>query len=643
MDNNQILEILLLAFPFFGFLANGLLYKKRNLALAGSIGTISVFAAFILSAFLFFKLTTSVESFDLYLFNWIAIEDVEIGFAFSFNRISALMCLIITGVGTLIHLFSIEYMSHDKSLHKYFAYLNLFIFNMLVLVLGKNLLVSFIGWEGVGLCSYLLIGYWYTDPAKASAGMKAFVVNRIGDAGFLIGMIIIYLNFGTLDYEAINELAPNFVSLSWGGVSTAAVCALFVGVMGKSAQFPLYVWLPDAMAGPTPVSALIHAATMVTAGIYVLFRLNGLLESSPKAMLVVAVTGGVTAFIAAFIALTQWDIKKVLAYSTVSQLGYMVLAIGVGSYVGAIFHLLTHAVFKGLMFLGAGSVIHGLSGEQDMRKMGGLRKFMPITYMSFLMGWLSIIGAPFFSGFFSKDEILFHTFAAPRGSVFLWFLGLITAGLTAFYMTRLMAKVFWGETRVEEGVQPHEGTWLFKLPLVLLAGLSIVSGFLGIPHILSTLLPGHPKHMLLEWLSPMLGEAHGFEEQVLLEWSLMLASILVISVATLLAYWLYIKKDKNIENIFSYIKHPTLVSCSENLMYIDQLYKEKVIAPFKEISQALWLFIDVNLVDKLFVSSAKAIASVGKSSKTVQSGNMQSYVAAFVFVAAIFLMGALFL
>ncbi len=638
------IQLLLLVFPFLGFLINGFLYKKKNLALAGWLGTGMVFSSFICACFLTYKLGASeAVSFDYKLFSWISIESLKIDLAFSFNRLSALMCLIITGVGTLIHVFSIEYMKGDEGPHKYFSYLNLFIFNMLLLVLGENLLITFIGWEGVGLCSYLLIGFWYSDPDKASAGMKAFVVNRIGDAGFLIGIIILYLNFGTLSYEAINELAPSFSNMGWFGVSTAAVMAIFVGVAGKSAQLPLYVWLPDAMAGPTPVSALIHAATMVTAGVYVLFRLNGLLDASPEAMLVISIVGVTTAFVAAFIALTQRDIKKVLAYSTVSQLGYMVLAIGVGSYVGAVFHLLTHAFFKGLMFLGAGSVIHGLSGEQDIEKMGDLKQSMPFTYGTFLVGWLSIIGAPLFSGFFSKDEILFHTFVNERGSVLLWVVAVLTAGMTAFYMTRLMAKVFWGQSHVDEKVHPHEGSALFTAPLCILAVLSTGAGFLGVPHALSNIIPGHPGHVLSEWLAPLIaGEGHA-TGSVSLEWILMTTSVLVALAASLFAYFLYVKEEEKTKKAASYLQVTFLVKASEQLMFIEKLYKENIITPFKEISQALWLFIDVNLIDRLLVSGAKSIISVGKISKTIQSGNLQSYVALFVFTVAIFLMGALFL
>lgn len=637
--SDQTVQNLLLALPFVGFLINGLLYKKNTLKLAGGIGSLAVFGTFILSAVLFYRLQTSgMTAFNWRFFSWISVDAINIDFAFSFNRISAVMCLIITGVGTLIHLFSIEYMNKDKSPHKYFSFLNLFIFNMLILVLGKNLLITFIGWEGVGLCSYLLIGYWYEDPLKASAGMKAFIVNRIGDAGFLVGMIILYLNVGSLDYDVINDLAPRFVGMAWVAFPTLATLAIFIGVAGKSAQLPLYVWLPDAMAGPTPVSALIHAATMVTAGVYVLFRLNGLLEVSPVAMLVIAITGALTAFVASFIALTQWDIKKVLAYSTVSQLGYMVLAIGVGSYVGAIFHLLTHAFFKGLMFLGAGSVIHGLSGEQDMRNMGGLKKSMPITHLTFLVGWLSIIGAPFFSGFFSKDEILFHTFINPRGSILLWILAVLSAGITAFYMTRLMAKVFWGESNLKAGVKPHEGGFLFKAPLILLAVLSATSGFLGIPHILGG------EHFLSQWLGPMLFvEAGSHEPNIMTEWILMVTSVLIVGISSFAAYFLYIKKDVRIKKLLSHVQHPVLVKASENFVYIDQFYKNNILIPFKSIALALWLFIDAHLIDKIFMSSSRSILSVGKMSKTIQSGNLQTYVAVFIFIVAVFLVGALFL
>lgn len=640
--SGQLIPNLILVFPLVGFFINGILYKKNNLRLAGGIGSLAVSGSFLFSCLLFLSLRSSGQTaFEWSFFSWIVVDEISIDFAFSFNRLSALMCLIITGVGMLIHIFSVEYMRADKNPHRYFAYLNLFIFNMLILVLGKNLLITFIGWEGVGLCSYLLIGYWYTDPAKAAAGMKAFVVNRIGDAGFLIGMIILYLNFGSLDYEVINEVATSFAGIAWFSFPSLAVLAIFIGVAGKSAQAPLYVWLPDAMAGPTPVSALIHAATMVTAGVYVLFRLNGLLEIAPAAMSVVAGVGALTAFMASFIALSQWDIKKVLAYSTVSQLGYMVLAIGVGSYVGAVFHLLTHAFFKGLMFLGAGSVIHGLSGEQDIRSMGGLKKSMPVTYFTFLMGWLAIIGAPFFSGFFSKDEILYHTFISSRGGVFLWLVGLITAGITAFYMTRLMAKVFWGESNLQNGVSPHEGGVLFKLPLITLAFLSVVSGFLGVPHIFGAIVS---KHFLLDWLSPLLVEGHDVTGgSPGLEWVLMISSVLVVLASSGSAYLFYVKKDQKVGKILGYMQQPFLLRASRNFLYIDQIYRERIVSPFKEVAMSLWLFIDVRLIDNLIMCSSKSILTVGKISRTLQSGNLQTYVSIFVSLVAVFLIGVLFL
>ncbi|MGZ3689846.1 MAG: NADH-quinone oxidoreductase subunit L, partial [Bdellovibrionota bacterium] len=442
-------------FPLIGFLINGGWYafgqapKGRHKAGAGVTGTIAslaIFASFIVSLICFFQLSGMEGEHRILeqtLYPWITIGKFNLDISFRVDSLSTLFTLVITGVGTLIHLYSIGYMSHDESPGKFFSYLNLFCFAMLMLVLGSSLPILFLGWEGVGLCSYLLIGYWYTDEEKAKAGKKAFVVNRIGDFGFLLGMFMIFDKFGTLNFVALKEIVLHAGASLNPAVVTAICLLLFVGCMGKSAQIPLYVWLPDAMAGPTPVSALIHAATMVTSGIYMVSRLNFLYSLSPDAMQFVAVIGVATALFAATIAITQRDIKKVLAYSTVSQLGYMFLGCGVGGFGAGVFHVITHAFFKALLFLAAGSVIHGMHEEQDIMKMGGLRTKMPRTFLVFTAGWLAICGIPPFAGFFSKDEILWQAFST--GHTWLWAIGALTALMTAFYMTRLYILTFLGK------------------------------------------------------------------------------------------------------------------------------------------------------------------------------------------------------
>ncbi len=632
-------------FPLLGFIINGVNFRKSNALVAGTIGTSMVFGSFICAVLLFLKLYGLTHeshgeavAISWKFFDWIYVGNLSVDFAFRMDQISALMILIITGVGSLIHLFSVGYMSHDERPFKYFAYLNLFIFNMLLLVLGENLLITFIGWEGVGLCSYLLIGFWFSDPKKAAAGMKAFITNRIGDAGFLVGMFLLYKFLGTLDYAAIasftadSEIGANLSLGGWTSPATLIALALFVGVTGKSAQVPLYVWLPDAMAGPTPVSALIHAATMVTAGVFVLIKMAGLLLLTPEAMSVIAYIGAITAFMGAFIGLTQWDIKKILAYSTVSQLGYMILAVGVGAFTAAFFHLMTHAFFKALMFLGSGSVIHSMHEEQDIRKMGGLKKAMPITHLTFLIGWLAILGLPPFSGFFSKDEILYNAFTSHHGSTFLWIIGFITAGMTAFYMTRLMALTFWGESRVSKDVHPHESPISMTLPLMVLAVLAAFGGFLGIPHVIGAILPGHPGHWLETWFHTAIphGEAH--EANVLVEWVLMGVSVTLALISAYVAYSIY--ATKKMSNKLVTDKFPALVSLSSEKLFVDEIYFSKIINPLIEISKGLWVYIDVELIDKFVLKTASFTKKTGHVSKFFQNGNLQNYVLLFSLGAA---------
>jgi NADH-quinone oxidoreductase subunit L len=520
------------ALPLAGFLLLVVLGRRLGEPAAGWVATLACGGSFVATLVVFAGLLGEPgeeRAFTQTLFTWLPVGGLHVDLGFLVDPLSITMALFVTGVGTLIHLYSIGYMHGDASFSKFFVYLNLFVFSMLMLVLGSNLLVTFLGWEGVGACSYFLISFWFTKEANASAGKKAFVTNRIGDWGFMLAMFLAFTTVGSLGYTEIAEAAPEMAAVTATGIGLL----LFVGAVGKSAQLPLYVWLPDAMAGPTPVSALIHAATMVTAGVFLMTRANPVLAAGfDWAPDVIAWVGAITALFAATIAVAQTDIKKVLAYSTVSQLGYMFLAVGTGAYVAAIFHMVTHAFFKALLFLGSGSVIHGMHEEQDMRRMGGLRKYMPITGATFIVGWLAIAGVPPFAGFWSKDEVLLYAWGA---SPVLWAIGLVTALLTAFYMSRQVFMVFFGEERWrhaeaeapagEEGEadtagqpgtaaaahaandhdhpEPHESPWLMTLPLVVLGGLAVVAGGLNLPF-------GSDFHVLGHWLEPVLegNEAH---------------------------------------------------------------------------------------------------------------------------------------
>jgi NADH-quinone oxidoreductase subunit L len=630
--NHEVLIAILLLSPVLGFLLNGLRFRSTNYVLAGSIATGAVFISFICSVLLFLDLVAQPEAermLSANFFSWIAVDTLKINAGFVVDQISSIMILIITGVGSLIHLFSIGYMHHDKGVTKYFAYLNLFIFNMLVLVLGDSLLTLFVGWEGVGLCSYLLIGFWFSDSAKAAAGMKAFITNRIGDAAFIIGMFILFMTFGTLNMRELNALAPTIVEASWLGAVTLGTLMLFVGATGKSAQIPLYVWLPDAMAGPTPVSALIHAATMVTAGVYMIIRLNPLFIVAPNTMMVIATVGAATAVLAAIIGLTQYDIKKVLAYSTVSQLGYMFLAVGVGAFGAGMLHLMTHAFFKALMFLGSGSVIHGMHEEQDIRKMGGLKKYMPITHFTFLMGWLAIIGFPLFSGFFSKDEILWNAFSSPRGGELYWVAGVLGAVLTAFYMTRLMALTFWGKSRVDKDVHPHESTALMTIPLIVLAALAVVGGLVGVPHVVGQYL-GHIPNFWEHWLQPLIRAIPAAEfaadhagDHEALEWTLMGVSVALVMISAATAYVFYVVKPGASEKIKNALG--PVYTFVNNKYFVDEFYFAAVINPLVAQSKNLWFYIDVNFIDKMTHWTSDIVTGAGKMAKSFQTGNMQQY------------------
>jgi NADH-quinone oxidoreductase subunit L len=624
--NHQILTTILILSPLVGFLINGLRYKKHSANLAGSIATAAAAVSFICAVMLFIdliNLAPEARALSTTWFEWINVGTFKVNFSFVVDQISAIMILVITGVGSLIHLFSVGYMHHDAGAAKYFAYLNLFLFNMLLLVLGDNLLVMFVGWEGVGLCSYLLIGFWFTDKEKAAAGMKAFITNRIGDAAFLLGMFMLFISFGTLTFSEINSMVPASPELTWLTPLTLGTLFLFIGATGKSAQIPLYVWLPDAMAGPTPVSALIHAATMVTAGVYMIVRLNPLFLSTPNTLMVVAIIGGLTAIMAACIGLTQWDIKKVLAYSTVSQLGYMFLACGVGAFGAAMFHLMTHAFFKALMFLGSGSVIHSMHEEQDIRKMGGLKKYMPITHFTFALGWLAILGIPPFAGFFSKDEILWLSFHSPLGHTGLWVVGVIGATLTAFYMTRLMALTFWGQSRVDKSIHPHESPWIMAGPLVVLGILSVVGGWVGIPHVIGSVL-GHIPNLLENWFHGVIAPIPGIEPaSAPLEWGLMATSLTCAIISASVAYVFYTSR-KDLPLKLSQ-KFATAYDVISNKFYVDEIYFSKIINPIVRLGQNTWLYIDVNFIDKTTYLISDLMKGSGQLVRQLQNGNIQQY------------------
>ncbi len=491
-------------FPLVGSIINGLFGKKiKNEAVIGGIATVMMFCSFLVAAQNFFNLLGDTEKIhELVIAPWMTVGQLQINWEFLLDPLSAVMIMVVTGVGTLIHLYSIGYMHGEVGYYRFFCYLNLFAFSMLMLVLGGNAPVMFIGWEGVGLCSYLLIGYYYEKKSASDAAKKAFVVNRIGDFGFLCGLMILFWSFGSKGVWTMNfvQIAEQAHLLETGGIIvTIVTLCFFLGATGKSAQIPLYTWLPDAMEGPTPVSALIHAATMVTAGVYMIGRMNGLFAMAPATMMTIAIVGAATALFAATIGFAQNDIKRVLAYSTVSQLGYMFLAMGVGAFSAGIFHLMTHAFFKACLFLGSGSVIHGMhhayhkahlhDDPQDMRNMGGIRKKMPITFITFLVSTIAISGIPLFSGFFSKDEILWWSFGSTRGHWLLWVMGAVAAGMTAFYMFRLVFMTFYGEQKTDPRAKDHipESPLTITIPLMVLGLLAVIGGYVGVPKILGGL------------------------------------------------------------------------------------------------------------------------------------------------------------
>jgi NADH-quinone oxidoreductase subunit L len=539
----------------------------------------------------------------------------HVDFSFVLDQLSLVMLLIVTGVGLLIHIYSVGYMEHEDGYWRYFAYLNLFLFFMTLLVLAGNALLMFVGWEGVGLASYLLIGFWFQKTSAADAGKKAFVVNRIGDFGFLIGLFYLLAYFDSLTFSEIaSKLATN---PGWtGGVLTVIALCLLVGAAGKSAQLPLYVWLPDAMEGPTPVSALIHAATMVTAGVYMIARTHFLFDRSPFALSVVAIVGAATALFAATIGLVQNDIKRVLAYSTVSQLGYMFLGCGVAAYSAAIFHLMTHAFFKALLFLAAGSVIHGLGGEQDMRNMGGLRKRMPVTYWTMTAAVLAIAGFPFFSAFFSKDAILYAAFVSGGMGKVLWFVGLVTAALTAFYMFRLWYLTFWGELRSHEA-HPHESPWSMTGPLAILAVLSVVGGWIGF---------GGNLGPFGRFLAPTLGVHNTEAGAAGLEWGMSALAVLAGAIGWYVAHRFYSERSESAEKLATSFAGP--YNLLVHKYYVDEVYGLFVVKPVLALSRFFleWV-VDVATLGGLAWLLGGIAMLCGAILQRWQSGNLRSYAA----------------
>ncbi len=637
--------------PLIGVMINGFLgrrIEKTSKGLVHWIGCGSVGLAFLVTCILFIKmlgLEPDKRLYDFIWFTWMASGDFSVAVGYQIDPLSMFMCMFVTGVGFLIHVYSIGYMWHDEGTYfRFFTYLNLFMFSMINLVLADNFVLMFLGWEGVGLCSYLLIAFWFSDKANAVAGKKAFITNRVGDFFFSIGMLLLLVNLGKHGIWSLNFsdvfanaslLSPNLITV---------ICLLFfLGCTAKSAQIPLYIWLPDAMAGPTPVSALIHAATMVTAGVYFVARCNILFAMSPLAMQVVAIVGALTALFAATMALTHNDIKKVLAYSTISQLGYMFLGLGVGAFAAGLFHVLTHSFFKALLFMCSGCVIHGMRGEQDMRYMGGLRKKMPITFYTMVIATLAIIGFPGFSGFFSKDEILWKAFSSPSGNFLLWFIGVLAAGLTAFYMFRLIFMTFFKVCRASEEVQKHihEAPKSMTVPLVILAVLSVVGGYIGIPASLGG--SNHIEH----FLEPVIGLGEGkiFQDATgtavlhevqngahhishMTEYILMAITILIVLAGVLTAYTMYIKKITLPDKLAQ--KNPLFYRLLLNKWYIDELYERNVIKPLHSFSLFLWKIADVKIIDGFVNGTAKFFMWCGSVLRYSQTGHIQRYLATFV-------------
>jgi NADH-quinone oxidoreductase subunit L len=613
MDNNLVL--LLLLTPFFGFLINVFFGKQLGKNASGILGTIAVVVSFVLSVYFFLQINETKQPVQIKLFDWISVHNFKIDFGILLDQLSILWLLFVTGIGSLIHLYSISYMHEDENMHKFFAYLNLFVFFMITLVIGSNLLVMFIGWEGVGLCSYLLIGFWYKNQDYNDAAKKAFIMNRVGDLGFLIGMFILAYCFNSLDYNLLKSgIIQNSVVSSDHLISIAALC-LFIGATGKSAQLPLYTWLPDAMAGPTPVSALIHAATMVTAGIFMITRMNFLFDLTPFVQNIIAIIGAVTALVAASIGLLQNDIKKVLAYSTVSQLGLMFLALGLGAYNIAVFHVITHAFFKACLFLGSGSVIHALHHEQDMRRMGGLKKIMPITFITMLIATLAISGIPPFSGFFSKDEILMTAFHNNKP---LWVIASLASIMTAFYMFRLMYLTFYKDFRGtdEQKNHLHESPSLITLPLIVLGILSLVGGLISLPG----------NSWLNHYLAPIFKENHTEHHLGTTEYILMAVAVIGGLIGIAIAYSKFIKQNYSPKADFEI---QGISKTIYNKYYVDEFYTSLIVKPINGLANFFRTTLEPALSKSVYGLGTIANGLSNKGKK-LQSGSIGFYL--FVFV-----------
>ncbi len=614
-------------FPFIGFLVNGLGFRNIPNSAAGVISTASAVASFVVSVLLFSNfLSGGSQPFTAVLFDWVSVGGLKIQFSYLIDQLSLLMLMVVTGVGSLIHLYSMGYMHHDEGFGKFMAFLNLFMFSMLLLVMGSNYLIMFFGWEGVGLCSYLLIGFWNKNVSYGDAARKAFVMNRIGDLGFLIGIFLIINTFGSVEYQ---QVFPKAVELFKAGDSTVfwITFCLFIGAMGKSAQIPLYTWLPDAMAGPTPVSALIHAATMVTAGIYMVIRSNVLYTLAPDTLEIIAIVGLATALFAASIGLFQNDIKKVLAYSTVSQLGYMFLALGVMAYSSAMFHVMTHAFFKALLFLGAGSVIHAMGGEQDIRKMGGLQGHIKITFLTFLIGTIAISGIPPFAGFFSKDEILMHVYEHNK---LLWALGVVGSMMTSFYMFRLLFLTFFGTFRgtKHQHEHLHESPLSMTVPLMVLAVLSVFGGALGLPEVFGF------NHQLANFMSPLFEHSKTVNALVgaksalphSTEYALMFVSVMAVALSMTAAWVLFVKKanvpasDETLDGMTKVIY---------NKYYVDEIYQAAIVKPLYSLSEFCHSVAETAM-DMLVESTGKLVNVAGNGFRQLQTGIVGYYVLAMV-------------
>jgi NADH-quinone oxidoreductase subunit L len=607
--------LLLLFTPLVGFLINTFFGKSLGKTISGVLGTTAIVVSFLCAICLFSQINANGKSFTFHLADWFSIGSIKVNFSFLFDQLSVLWLLFVTGIGALIHLYSISYMHEDENMHKFFSYLNLFVFFMIALVAGSNLLIMFIGWEGVGLCSYLLIGFWYKNQDYNDAAKKAFIMNRIGDLGFLIGIFILAYASGTLEFDGIKKMLEfNNASVNQSFYSIAALC-LFIGACGKSAQLPLATWLPDAMAGPTPVSALIHAATMVTAGIFMITRMNFLFDFTPDIQNIIAIVGAITAIVAASIGLVQNDIKKVLAYSTVSQLGLMFLALGLGAYEVAVFHVITHAFFKACLFLGSGSVIHALHGEQDMRNMGGLRKVMPITFWTMMISTLAISGIFPFSGFWSKDEILMTAF---HSNIPLWVVGSIASIMTAFYMFRLMYLTFFNDFRgtEEQKHHLHESPALITFPLVILATLAAIGGAISLPG----------NSWLNHYLAPLFKkhEAHHLDGQA---YMLMAIATVGALVGIGIAYSKYLKKkeipvaDSEVQGL-----HKVL----SNKYYLDEIYMATIVKPIYMISNFAKKYVE-KFISKAVIGLGGATYALSIKGKKIQNGNIGVYLFAFIF------------